>query len=88
MAFLIKALHKNFADAHKTAPKNGKKFTLGELQAAVGGYIEVVRLSGNERIVVNEEGLLVNLPPNLVASRMAGFLIVGDALLMGPDEKM
>lgn len=35
-------------------PKDFKKFTLEELQSYVGGYIEVINLSANKALVVNE----------------------------------
>lgn len=45
-------------------PANGKTFELHELQKLVGGYIEIVKLSADTIMVVNEEGLLHNLQPN------------------------
>ena len=47
-------------------PENGKKFSLGELQKAVGGYIEIAPSISSGRVTcyVNEEGLLENLPRN------------------------
>ena len=72
---------------------SGKTFSLKELQKAVGGYIEVVTLppksSGERRIkrimVMNEEGLLHRLPPNVVASAVFGadlaVPIVGDVVI-------
>lgn len=40
----------------------GKKFTLKELQKAVGGLIEFVELYDGTSLVVNEEGLLISEP--------------------------
>lgn len=72
---------------------SGKTFSLKELQEAVGGYIEVVTLppksSGKRKIkrimVMNEEGLLHRLPPNVVASAVFGpdlaVPIVGDVVI-------
>ena len=37
-------------------PKNGKEFELEEVQKYVDGYIEIVRLSDNQIMIVNEEG--------------------------------
>ena len=51
-------------------PKNGRDFSLKELQKAVGGYIEIVRLSNNIVMVVNEEGWLRGLEFNKAASLM------------------
>lgn len=36
-------------------PANGSDFTLEEMQAIVGGYIELVELDGSTTMVVNEE---------------------------------
>ena len=70
------------------SPKNGTDFQLDELQKFVGGYIEVVPLDRTgEIMVLNEEGKLIGLPPNMNAtaylaqnSRFADF-IVGDVLV-------
>lgn len=44
-------------------PKNGKDFSLKELKAIVGGYIEIIRMN-DKYMVVNEEGKLDQLPCN------------------------
>ena len=69
-------------------PANGSDFTLEEMQAIVGGYIELVELDGNTTMVVNEEGKLIPLSLNLVASRIfrahhpaSKDFIVGDVLV-------
>lgn len=49
-------------------PANGTDFTLAELQAAVGGYIEVVNLPNDRILIVNEEGNFEGLPTNDVAT--------------------
>ena len=64
------------------SPANGRDFKLRELQKVVGGLIEVVHLSGGSIMVVNEEGLMMALPPNRHASRLALRPIVGDAVIM------
>lgn len=66
--------------------------TLAELQAAVGGWIERVKVKvGRDELadlIVNEEGRLRNLPVNHEASQLfwVGRLttdpIVGDAVLL------
>lgn len=56
--------------------------SLGE---AVGGYIEVVHplgLSSPFLMIVNEEGLLKDLPLNMAASYLSGRPIVGNAVIM------
>lgn len=61
-----------------------KKFTLEELQAFVGGYIEQVRLPNGQTMYVNEDGKMHGLPYNDYASIATGHrhLVVGSALLM------
>lgn len=38
------------------APANGKDYKLEELQKIVGGFIEIVELTGGKIMVINEEG--------------------------------
>ena len=45
-------------------PNDGKVFNLKELQSLVGGKIEVIYFPSGKRLVVNEEGKLMNLPMN------------------------
>lgn len=64
-------------------PKNGKDFSLEELQQYVGGYIQIVDL-GKECLVINEEGKLHNLPINITATNIAhdaGALFLGDYIV-------
>ena len=69
-------------------PKNGKHFSLSELQAIVSGYIEIVYLKDNKIMVINEEGKLNGLAINHAAtdvflnSNPYSFdVIVGDVLV-------
>lgn len=64
-----------------TTPKDGKCFTLEELQTIVGGYIEIVQLKHGLVIVVNEDGISKELLPNLNASKLAGCDIRGTTLV-------
>lgn len=83
------------ANVLETKPKNGKKFTLKELQTIVGGYIEIVHLNAGDLpdavLVCNEEGKLNKLPENHVATAIlrqytgGTDFIVGDALICSPD---
>lgn len=61
-----------------------RQASLATLQAAVGGYIEAVAVPGDENLVllVNEDGLLRQLPSNPWASAVALHPIVGDAVLI------
>ena len=62
------------------------KPSLEELQAAVGGYIEHVRITGRTGMYVNEEGLLMGLRTNPIATLMANKMIVGDVVVYGPGD--
>ena len=57
---------------------------LSSMQELVGGYIESVRI-GDVDMWVNEEGLLLKLPPNLIASAIARRPICGPAFLARSD---
>ena len=59
--------------------------TLEALQAAVGGYIETVKLDDDCTLVNDEEGRLKGKPVNLNASLLAVCRIRGDALVCGVD---
>lgn len=85
-------------DGTKTVvkPENPKKgFTLKELQKHVGGYIEYVRLSGNRKLIVNEEGFINDLPVNEEATKLvdktqvmlADGTIRGNVLLQEPEPR-
>ena len=63
-------------------PADGKKLTLEEMQAAVGGYIERVVIPKVGEMYVDEEGLLKGKPINQMASLIAGMPIVGDVLIV------
>lgn len=62
-------------------PKNGKRFSLEELQSFVGGNIEIIACPHGQIMIVNEEGRLKELPVNRVASKVAQREVVGDVLL-------
>lgn len=76
------------------APKNGVRYTLDELQTAVGGCIEILRLNTGEILVMNEEGKQRHLKVNQEATRLARVLegiapwdyIVGDVLIIGARQ--
>lgn len=55
---------------------------LPQLQQLVGGYIDAVR--GEDFIgYLNDEGLLIGLPLNPIASILFGRTLVGDVVLVG-----
>ncbi len=74
------------------APRSAPSFTLEELQALVGGYIEVVALRDGRLLVLNEEGKLEGFPYNEQATALArdclfpGDFIVGTAVLVSEEE--
>lgn len=69
----------------KVKPK-GRYFSLKELQGFVGGYIEIHKLQDGREMILNEEGILLNLPINESATVLAYHLatskgIRGDVLV-------
>ena len=75
-------------------PKNGKTFTLEEIQEIVGGYIEILTFKDGRMMVMNEEGKLLGFPINPEATRIArennliwpNDYIVGTVLIADPGE--
>ena len=71
-------------------PKNGRKFTLAEMQGVVDGFIEVVPTHDNRMMVIDEEGKLKRKPMNMTATLLYQYgghdEIVGDVLLCSPTE--
>lgn len=82
MAYIIKA-------NGETVPVTpaGKKFTLQELQAAIGGgYIEPI--PGTKlRAYFDEEGRMKRLPFNAKATMQFGRAIVGDVVVLEDGDK-
>ena len=79
-------------EAKGVIPANGGDFTLEELQGFVEGYIEIVPLTENVIMVVNEEGkgvLPLNVPATIIAKAQNAIFpydyIAGNAL-MCPSE--
>lgn len=66
-------------------PKNGTDFQLEELKEYVDGYIEIL-FFGRMLMIVNEEGKLRNLRPNITASLMTGLTIVGNVLVCNREQ--
>lgn len=58
---------------------------LREMQAAVGGLVEVM-CQPDADFWFNEEGVLHQLPANRYATALAGFHIVGDVFITGPSD--
>ena len=69
--------------------KDADDITLKQLQTAVGGLIEYARHELSDRnteIIVNEEGLMMGLLPNVraVVASCIQQMLVGDAVLQVP----
>lgn len=76
-------------DRDYTQPAADGVFTLAEMQAIVGGYIEIVpsRIEDGMVLVVNEDGKLLGLPANALASgHCPGDVLVGNVLLCTRKE--
>lgn len=74
----------------KAVYPKGEKWTLAELQAHVGGYIEPIyrtKCAPGNLMLVDEDGLSKGLPVNNRATLKAGRQIVGTALIV-PMELM
>lgn len=65
---MAKILYANGTEK-EVEPKNGTDFKLEEMQAVVGGYIELVYLPNDELMVCNEEGWLIPLELNKNATK-------------------
>ena len=78
-------------EAEDYTPKNGKTFALTEMQEIIGGYIESIRLNDGRVIIVNEDGLSLNLPVNIEATNIlrrdhsTTEYIVGTAIVCDAD---
>lgn len=89
---MIKAkLYKADGTILEVVPANGTDFQLDELQAMVGGYIEIVPAGKGKIMVLDDEGKLKGKPVNDAATMIfmqAGYYdtIVGDALVC--DDEM
>ena len=74
-------------------PASPPAFSLEELQAMVGGWLEVVYLPDGNLLVIDEEGKLKNYPRNEQATRLAasrlfrGDYIAGNAVIVTLQER-
>lgn len=67
-------------------PRNGSDFSLSEMQRIVGGFIEIVTLKDHQLMVVNEEGVILEMPYNAKASELYGQPIVGNVLVCDSNQ--
>lgn len=78
----------------ETEPADGKMFTLEELQAIVGGYIEIIYLNDERLMVLNEDGKFQRLKRNQKATELAhrhnaifaSDFIVGDVAVINSSQ--
>ena len=71
------------------SPINGKEFELEEVQRKVEGYIQIVQLNEDRIMIVNENGKIVGLRYNFIATGIAemfhalwaGDYICGEAIV-------
>lgn len=83
---MAELIHADGMVTHVTLPKKDR---LATMQAHVGGLIEFVYARYNDKtvtLVVNEEGRLLGLPINQLASLIARQTLVGDVLLLTTRE--
>jgi hypothetical protein len=55
---------------------------LEKAHALVGGYVEMHELENGDQLLIDEDGRLKRLPLNIPASTIAGFSVVGPAVLL------
>lgn len=67
-------------------PHNGVSFTLAEVQAIVGGYVQMFGLLDGYVMLMDEEGKLKGKHCNTVASGLAHQLIVGTVLVCKEEQ--
>ena len=69
-------------------PEKSEVFTLEELQALVGGYIEVVpqRVHPDKVYLCDEEGLLKDKEVNISVTETIDYPVVGDILIISHEE--
>lgn len=85
-------LYKTNGEVIEVSPKNNRDFTLEELQSFVEGNIEIINLTTEKILIVNEEGKINKLPFNELATELwkkyygRTDYIVGNALLCNSDE--
>ena len=89
---IIARLYKTNGEVIEVSPKNNRDFTLEELQNFVEGDIEIINLTTEKILIVNEEGKINKLHFNESATELwreyygRTDYIVGNALLCNSDE--
>ena len=89
---IMARLYKINEEVIEVSPKNNRDFTLEELQSFVEGDIEIINLTAEKILIVNEEGKINKLLFNELATELwkkyygRTDYIVGNALLCNSDE--
>ena len=89
---IMARLYKTNGEVIEVSPKNNRDFTLEELQSFVEGDIEIINLTTDKILIVNEEGKINKLPFNELATELwkkyygRTDYIVGNTLLCNSDE--
>lgn len=79
-------------DTEDVEPRNGRDFSLSELQGYVGGSVEIADLRDGRLMVVNENGLSEGLPFNPLATAIfqeqtgSDDYIVGNVLICDAEQ--
>jgi hypothetical protein len=60
---------------------------LEKAHALVGGYIEMHELENGDQLLIDKDGCLKRLPLNIPASTIAGFSVVGPAVLLKGNSR-
>ncbi len=61
----------------RTTKLNDDDETLSTMQTAVGGFVERLQINKDVVLLMNEDGQMLDLPPNHKASKLAGRMILG-----------
>jgi hypothetical protein len=88
---MFATLYKWEGERKNVLPPGSREFTMEELKELVGGYFEIFQMSKRtckrlgvpkgSILVCNEEGRLLNLPPNIVVSQASGTTFCGNIIV-------
>ncbi len=65
-----------------TVVDEGHPLELEKVQALIGGYVELHTLDDGSQLLIDEDGRGKRLPLNIPASTLAGFSVLGPAVLL------
>jgi|TARA_R110000765_G_scaffold335353_1_gene425748 hypothetical protein len=68
--------------AYKIIQNGQDEPSLREAQKFVGGYVEGINFPNGDYMLVNEEGKLTGLAPNLKATKL--YSVLSDDVIVGP----